>query len=277
MVKAYVALCRVSAFLTSPELETEGYNVSRHAPSRGSTQPALEIIEGGFSWGVGRAPDMERKEIKRIIANLEKALQTGAISDTRYTSMVQTLKEGSAGSSTSKAGGGFKLHQISLSVRCGELLAVVGGVGSGKTSLLYALLGELELSDNQPGAQQAGKRAHVLCRRGSVAYAAQTPFIVNATLQDNILFGLPYDADKYARILDVCCLRSDLRILPQGDMSEIGEQGINLSGGQKARLSLARAVYSDSDIVLLGKLYPDPCRFPFPSRPLILFFTSRHT
>jgi ABC-type sulfate/molybdate transport systems ATPase subunit len=87
--------------------------------------------------------------------------------------------------------------------------------------------------------------------KGSVAYMGQRPFIQNSTLRDNITFGLPFDQQKYSQTLFECALLPDLKVLPGGDMTEIGERGINLSGGQKARVALARAVYADATIYLL--------------------------
>ena len=86
---------------------------------------------------------------------------------------------------------------------------------------------------------------------GSISFVQQVPWIQNKTIRDNILFGLPLDETKYNRVVEICQLASDLDMLPGGDLTEIGEKGINLSGGQKARVSLARAVYADRDIVLM--------------------------
>ncbi|XP_037086606.1 multidrug resistance-associated protein 1-like isoform X1 [Pollicipes pollicipes] len=131
------------------------------------------------------------------------------------------------------------LQDISLRVKDGSLVAVVGQVGSGKSSLLSALLGEME---------KAGGRVNV---KGSVAYVAQEAWIQNATLKDNILFGRTLDQELYKQCVEACALKSDFEMLPAGDLTEIGEKGINLSGGQKQRVALARAVYSNSDIYLL--------------------------
>jgi ATP-binding cassette, subfamily C (CFTR/MRP), member 1 len=131
------------------------------------------------------------------------------------------------------------LTGIDMEVRAGELCMVCGPVGSGKSSLLGALLGETK---RDGGSVRLS---------GRVAYAAQQPWIMNATLRDNILFGAPWSEERYARVVEVCALRQDLDVLPAGDKTEIGEKGINLSGGQKARVSLARAVYQDADIYLL--------------------------
>ncbi|KDO28591.1 hypothetical protein SPRG_06447 [Saprolegnia parasitica CBS 223.65] len=128
-----------------------------------------------------------------------------------------------------------------LSARWGmnHVVAVVGAVGSGKSSLLHGLLG------NVPCTQ-----GHVHLR-GSIAYVGQQPFIQNATLRDNITFGLPFDARKYKHAVAVSSLQADLAVLPGGDLTEIGEKGINLSGGQRTRVALARAVYMDADVYLL--------------------------
>ncbi|KXS16473.1 P-loop containing nucleoside triphosphate hydrolase protein [Gonapodya prolifera JEL478] len=131
------------------------------------------------------------------------------------------------------------LKNINLTVREGELVALVGSVGSGKSSLINALLGEMYKVDG------------IVRMRGKVAFAAQTAWIMNATLRDNVLFGRPYDELWYNKVVEACALKADLEVLPAGDMTEIGERGINLSGGQKQRVSLARAVYSRSDIYLL--------------------------
>ncbi|XP_036936900.1 canalicular multispecific organic anion transporter 2 isoform X2 [Acanthopagrus latus] len=131
------------------------------------------------------------------------------------------------------------LHNINVMVPQGSLLAVVGHVGCGKSSLISALLGEMEKLEGDVSV------------RGSVAYVPQQAWIQNATLRDNILFGKPYNAQKYTSVLDACALTPDLEVLPGGDMTEIGEKGINLSGGQRQRVSLARALYSDTDVYLL--------------------------
>lgn len=90
---------------------------------------------------------------------------------------------------------------------------------------------------------------------GTTAYVAQTSWIQNGTIEDNILFGLPMDREKYNEVIRVCCLEKDLEIMEFGDQTEIGERGINLSGGQKQRIQLARAVYQDCDIYLLDDVF----------------------
>ncbi|XP_061222665.1 multidrug resistance-associated protein 1-like isoform X6 [Neopsephotus bourkii] len=131
------------------------------------------------------------------------------------------------------------LKNLSVSIPEGSLVAVVGEVGSGKSSFLSAVLGEMEKLE---GTAQ---------RRGSVAYASQQAWIQNGTLQENILFGANLHRPYYELVLESCALLPDLEQLPNGDQTEIGERGVNISGGQKQRVSLARAVYSNADLYLL--------------------------
>jgi ATP-binding cassette subfamily C (CFTR/MRP) protein 1 len=137
------------------------------------------------------------------------------------------------------------LKNISFEVKRNKLLAIVGHVGSGKSSLLSALLGDMEKIKGDINVS------------GKVAYVPQQAWILNQTLRQNILFTSHYNEDYYNKVLESCALEPDLKILSAGDMTEIGEKGINLSGGQKQRVSLARAVYSNADVYLLD----DPLRY----------------
>ncbi|XP_015793767.1 multidrug resistance-associated protein 1 isoform X1 [Tetranychus urticae] len=130
------------------------------------------------------------------------------------------------------------LKDINLEVEKKKLVAVVGIVGSGKSSLLSALLGDLH------------KQHGFVNVYGELAYVPQSSWIQNATVRDNILFNEPFLEDEYDQIIEACALTPDLKILAGGDLTEIGEKGINVSGGQKQRISIARAVYSNSDIYL---------------------------
>nr|XP_012546135.1 multidrug resistance-associated protein 1 isoform X4 [Bombyx mori] len=131
------------------------------------------------------------------------------------------------------------LKNINLNVPRGSLVAIVGAVGSGKSSLLAAMLGEMNKISGRVNTH------------GSIAYVPQQAWIQNATLQDNILFGKPLQQQSYNNVINVCALKPDFDVLPGGDQTEIGEKGINLSGGQKQRVSLARAVYHEADNYLL--------------------------
>ncbi|XP_030442861.1 ABC transporter C family member 3-like [Syzygium oleosum] len=180
-----VSLDRISSFLCLEDLQND---VVEKLP-QGTTDMAVEIIEGNFTW------DLSSSE--------------------------STLKD------------------INLKVFNGMKVAVCGTVGSGKSSLLSCLLGEL------PKISGALK----LC--GSKAYVAQSPWIQSGKIVDNILFGKEMNHERYESTLEACCLKKDLEILPFGDQTIIGERGINLSGGQKQRVQIARAIYQDADIYLL--------------------------
>ncbi|XP_037000716.2 ATP-binding cassette sub-family C member 12 isoform X2 [Artibeus jamaicensis] len=131
------------------------------------------------------------------------------------------------------------LHGISLAVRKGKVLGICGNVGSGKSSLISALLGQMQL--------QRG----VVAVSGTLAYVSQQAWIFHGSVRENILFGAEYNHQRYQHTVRVCALQQDLSDLPYGDLTEIGERGLNLSGGQRQRVSLARAVYSDRDVYLL--------------------------
>ncbi|CAM1308462.1 ABCC2 (predicted) [Pycnogonum litorale] len=131
------------------------------------------------------------------------------------------------------------LNDINLNVEEGSLVAVVGQVGAGKSSLLTAIIGDMHKVKGNVNV------------RGRMAYVPQLAWIQNQTVKQNIIFYEPFDEDKYKNILKQCCLEQDLNILPGGDLTEIGEKGINMSGGQKQRISIARAVYYDADVYLM--------------------------
>jgi ABC-type multidrug transport system fused ATPase/permease subunit len=137
---------------------------------------------------------------------------------------------------------GVLLKDLSLRVNTGKLVAIVGPVASGKSSLISGLLGEMhKLNDGTINVN------------GRTAYVAQQAWIQNESLKNNVIFRLGHrvNEERYQEVLRACSLLDDLKIMPAGDETEIGEKGINLSGGQKQRVSLARAVYSDSDVYML--------------------------
>ncbi|XP_068628827.1 ATP-binding cassette sub-family C member 4-like [Battus philenor] len=131
------------------------------------------------------------------------------------------------------------LKNISMRLRKGKLCAIIGSVGSGKSSLMQVLLKEFPISNGNFTVD------------GRLSYACQESWLFPATVRENILFGLPYDALKYKEVCKICCLLPDFKQFPYGDQSLVGERGVSLSGGQKARINLARAVYREADIYLL--------------------------
>ncbi|KAL7943262.1 P-loop containing nucleoside triphosphate hydrolase protein [Trichoderma barbatum] len=158
----------------------------------------------------------------------------------------------------------FILKNVNISFPAGELSVISGKTGTGKSLLLSAILGEVDLLQ---GAIYAPPTPTLLERNdhkahpgnwilpGSVAYVAQTPWLESASFRDNILFGLPYDEARYEKVIETCALKKDLEILPDGDKTELGANGINLSGGQKWRVTLARAIYSRAEILVMDDIF----------------------
>ena len=134
------------------------------------------------------------------------------------------------------------LKNINLTIKEGEFICIIGEVGSGKSSLIQAILNNMII--------QNSNNTKIIVN-GKISYVGQEAWIQNNTVQNNILFYQPYNAEKYQKILNLCELNQDLNSLSGGDLTEIGEKGVNLSGGQKARISLARAMYCDNDIYIM--------------------------
>ncbi|KZS96535.1 P-loop containing nucleoside triphosphate hydrolase protein [Sistotremastrum niveocremeum HHB9708] len=152
----------------------------------------------------------------------------------------------SSGTATPSRRRNFKLQiDGDLTFKPGVVNLICGPTASGKTSLLMALLGEMYFQPSLPTG------TYNLPRDGGVAYAAQETWVLNETIRENILFGSAYDKERFDKVVYQCGLKRDLSLFDAGDMTEVGEKGITLSGGQKARITLARAVYSQAQVVLL--------------------------
>uniref|UniRef100_A0A7S4RSI7 Uncharacterized protein n=1 Tax=Ditylum brightwellii TaxID=49249 RepID=A0A7S4RSI7_9STRA len=188
---------------------------SRVAPTTGDDKIALEVKNGTF-------------------------LVRGSDSFCATSSDVST---GSEEAGETICDGNFTLSDINFSVAKGEVLAVVGEVASGKSTLLQGLLGDIQTATNT-----------VVTKSGRVTFAGQTPFILSCTVRENILFGLSFDKGRYEKVLEACCLVPDLQMWPAGDLTEIGERGVTMSGGQKQRVSIARAVYANPDVALFDDI-----------------------
>ncbi|KAJ3795163.1 ABC transporter [Lentinula aff. detonsa] len=183
-----------------------------------SIDAAVEVKAASFSWD---APPPEQEEKKK---RGKKAITSQPAATT------ESPQEP------------FKLRDITMTIPRGQLVAVVGQVGSGKTSLLQGIIGEMRRTGGN------------VIFGGSVGYCPQSAWIQNATIRENICFGRPFDEERYWNAVRNSCLEPDLEMLPNGDMTEVGEKGISLSGGQKQRLNICRAIYCDTDI----QIFDDP-------------------
>ncbi|KAF9044293.1 multidrug resistance-associated ABC transporter [Panaeolus papilionaceus] len=257
MTDALISLGRISTFLVAEELPGQ-YKIDRDLPD------ALQI-NGDFEWEtVYRPPsakDFEqedataireaytkeqkekkekekaKKKKKKAASGTDEKAEIGSPTiDASVTEKAPVEKEEKEEKPADKP---FGIKGIDIVVPRGSFVAIVGTVGSGKSSLLQAIVGEMRRSR---GDVTVG---------GSVAYVPQSPWIRNDTIRQNILFGQPDDESKFREVIHACGLDHDLKVFSHGEETEIGEKGITLSGGQKARVSLARAAYHDSDIVLL--------------------------
>jgi len=287
-VQSKIALKRLSRYLELSEL-TE-YVMPNSPPSMGSNSDdgAALTIEGddkksdfaivldgaSFSWVDPDATPVETKPQKpkrmsrkeRRASMKKAALEKQKEEDTKAGGMSSHPSNASLNRAESLASLGVSirtidseeentreariaLRNIACSIERGSLVAVVGSVGSGKSSFLSAVLGEMESID--------GSKVYMPPKDGEehnenlVSYCSQSPWVVNDTLRGNILFGRPYVKERYDEVVEACALLDDLAVLPAGDKTEIGERGINLSGGQKARIALARAMYSQETQLML--------------------------
>lgn len=220
---AYIGLERVKNFLEAPEGDPPEKNLepSSHSLAYMSKENvSIMLSHASFEWEMFDDDDSEKEKPKPTEHEKQKVRQS--------------TDEGFKLEETGFPG----LHDIDLKIKLGEFLVITGVIGSGKSSLLQAMLGVMRCTSGKVDVD------------GSIILCG-TPWIQSSTVKENIVFGSPWDPKWYNEIVYSCSLESDLELLPAGDMTEIGERGVTLSGGQKARISLARAVYADKDIILL--------------------------
>ncbi|KAG0197883.1 Multidrug resistance-associated protein 1 [Mortierella sp. GBA30] len=227
-----VATGRIQKFLLAEEVAGSATESIKTLPED-PTVPVVEIKDAVFAWET-EGPEIESEKEKRKREKMEAKKQKQLEKEARKAGKPIPEKPVPV-----EKDYGPTLTNINLTITRGDLTAVVGRVGQGKTSLLNAIIGDMY------------KRQGSVKVYGRMAYVAQQAWIVNATLRENIVFGNEFDQARYDHILMACGLLPDIEMLPAGDQTEIGERGINLSGGQKQRVSLARAAYENADVYLL--------------------------
>ena len=258
---------RINAFLTEEEVPDFVSSL------KGEEAPPFDIEEsyrlgirnGWFRWNEAPQEGPKKKEDKkdpywkvwRHIGSLRRKPQP-TIDDNGSTV--------TPASEASESGRRFELRGVSIDFPVGELTVITGPTASGKTALLMALMGEMTaISDGQPTVPNApgedgpkiflpkhpSQYDETTGLKNCISYAAQAPWLEHLTIKGNILFGSPYEEERYNEVIRCCALQPDLDVLEDGDETEIGARGVSLSGGQKARVALARAVYARTKHVLL--------------------------
>lgn len=236
------SLSRIQKFLDSEKVQHEGITFCPEA------ELGLSIEEGDFDWDVstiGKRKHPRKKQVQKkhkpLVPGIEDMHHPCRLltitPNTTYDMDGHTWLDPSAKDEDSEI---FCIRDIELKIPRGKLVAILGPVGSGKSSLLQAILGEMR--------SDGGSRVEV---GGSIGYSPQQAWIMNGSVRDNILFGRAFDEHRYMTVLRQCAIDTDIASMPHGDHTLIGEKGISLSGGQKARINLARAVYSNPDVALL--------------------------
>ncbi|KAF9975165.1 Multidrug resistance-associated protein 1 [Actinomortierella ambigua] len=226
-----VAARRIQRFLLMEELDDSQISRSNELPADG--KPVIEVRDGIFAWE--KEPSKDESELQRKArAKAAAKLHKRRVQEAKEAGFPEPEEPDLENKSYEPT-----LKDIQLKIDRGSMTIIVGRVAQGKSSLLNSIIGDMYV-------RQGSVKVY-----GRLAYVPQQAWVINATLKDNIIFGMPFDQEKYDRIVFACGLKPDLEMLPAGDMTEIGERGINLSGGQKQRVSLARAAYQDADVYLL--------------------------
>ncbi|KAG0340284.1 hypothetical protein BG004_006476, partial [Podila humilis] len=221
---AYVSIKRIEAFLLTEDAAPLPPIIKSHSY-------ALSVQDADFYWDTLPSESSSRASNSSLNNELDEEQQpllSGQCPPESTTTITTDTNDSAA-----------FLRSIDINISRGSLVAVVGPVGSGKSSLLQAVVGNMM------------KSRGTVIRGGTIGYAAQTPWIQNATIRDNILFDTPFNQGRYWKVIRACSLEKDLALFAKGDLTEIGERGVNLSGGQKARLSLARSVYYNAEILIM--------------------------
>ncbi|CAE6458080.1 unnamed protein product, partial [Rhizoctonia solani] len=216
-MQAGVSLSRIAAFLSEDEVPDVVSSLKGSPQLCASQGDQIRIVDGSFMWN------------SSVIQSSERQGQSG-----RTLSFEDDLSDDESEMF-------FELLDIDLAIPEGKLTLVTGPTASGKSALLMALLGEMTQTNGEL----------YLPKHEGISFAAQSSWLEHKSIKDNILFGTPYDEERYNLVLECCALKPDLAIFEDGDLTEIGARGVSLSGGQKARVALARAVYARTKRILL--------------------------
>ena len=280
-----VSINRIEELLLWEEIESSII----HQEVEESNENAIEIKDSSFFWGFDQITDDDiseynKKKEEKLKEDKDNESNKPSSNEESKVNVNKKISENNEESKDEESDvktleERVILKSINLNIKKGEFVAIIGDVGSGKSSLLSCILGDMLFIDqsviekykdttldfkdnleetrikidmiNKERKAYADKTGRLVTVNGTVSLVEQKPFILNKTIRDNILFGEELCPDRYNHTIKICNLGRDLEILDGGDLTEIGERGINLSGGQKARVSIARAVYADAEIVLM--------------------------
>ncbi|KLU91373.1 multidrug resistance-associated protein 2, partial [Magnaporthiopsis poae ATCC 64411] len=221
---AWSSLKRIEEFLLAEEQVED-------VISKPDGENALEVRGADFTWEKTSPSGGQGKQ-----GETARGVSKGQEKPPQESSSEKSTTTGSSSGADSEP---FKLQDLNFEIGRGELIAVIGSVGSGKSSLLSALAGDMRKTKGE------------VVLGASRAFCPQQAWVQNTTVRDNITFGKDMDEDWYHEVIKACALEPDLEMLPDGDLTEVGERGITISGGQKQRVNIARAIYFDADIVLM--------------------------
>ena len=272
ILETIACMKRIEYFLKLPEIQDN--KIIKN--DSGKKEIAIQIINGKFKWGIIQTSSIDDTKQKKKVENSNKMTNkyikiSGIANDN---SLIMNKKDSNSlldkdnenkklssefinykkspknnnllqfqssnDESNTIINNEFYLNNINLTIKKGEFVCIIGEVGSGKSSLIHAILNNMIVD----------KESKIIIN-GKISYVSQESWIQNNTIKKNILFFQPFDKEKYEKILNICELYQDLNTFNGGDLTEIGEKGITLSGGQKARVCLARAIYNDGDIYIL--------------------------
>ncbi|KAJ3788774.1 hypothetical protein GGU10DRAFT_384717 [Lentinula aff. detonsa] len=245
-----VALDRIAGFLDEEEVTEQVSSLKKDISSVARSREHNEEIVLGLETATLKWNEVETAkpdEGKQNGSNEPTSGDTGA----SEVGSVTVRSEASDTGFESEGEHQFRLEQISVIFPEDKLTVVTGPTASGKTALLLAVLGEMTLLSGRIHMHKDTSKVDANGNMLAISYAAQSPWLRHQSIRDNILFGFPYDEQRYQAVIEACALNPDLEILEDGDNTEIGARGVSLSGGQKARVALARAVYARTKYVLL--------------------------
>ncbi|KAG0271436.1 hypothetical protein BGZ95_000753 [Linnemannia exigua] len=253
MAETRVSVRRITDFLMLPELrgiENEFQTVvdDTNEKDTGAQPPSdpsvlIEMRNASFSWTVSTS---EKNEVLELSAKEKRKNQENQGEKQELEQEQGQALDTSSDNLTILSPTKAVLENVAMTLHRDELLAIVGPVGCGKSSFCMALLGELPLVSGSLALAKDSEGKHL-----RISYSAQSPWIFAGTIKSNILFGSKFDQDRYDKVIKACELTRDLSLFPKGDETIIGEKGVTLSGGQRARVSLARAAYRESDVYVL--------------------------